>query len=153
MRTVAKITTILVAVLVCLALYQTSADSGPITGPISLVGVVQEHYNTRSEKGFPTREAWYLSLASIRRKGKPFGYFILTCSYVSTKSSVRECVGTFSLPRGKIMVAGSFLYDALYAFAVTGGTDTYVGTGGSVLFRKFVDSSRPNNYWIDIALN
>ena len=121
----------------------------PRSGPISLVGTVVEHHSFRTDK-FPGRETWYFSLASVRRKGRAFGYGVLACSFVSTKNTIRQCTGTFSLPLGKISVNGSFLYSILYNLSVTGGTDEYVGVAGILQVRQFVNSK--SSYWITFEL-
>lgn len=140
---------LLLALAVTLAVAFTAKASDPLTGRITLVGTVTEHY-TLGTGGPLGRETWYFSLASSRRKGRPFGYGILACQFISAKSSVRECSGTFSLPRGKIIVAGSFLYPGLYELAVTGGIDDYSGVGGSLFVRRFSD--RPDANWLTFNL-
>lgn len=123
----------------------------PVSGPISLVGTVQEHHETIGTSRFPDRETWYLSLASARRKNGLFGYGLLACSFISRKTTVRQCSGTLSLPRGKIIVAGSFLYPILFQLAVVGGTDTYVNVSGSMQMRQFV--KHPGSYWVAVTLH
>ncbi len=121
--------------------------SEPITGPIVLVGTVSDHSRTVT---FPHSERWYFSLASERRRGRPFGYGILSCTRITKRNTVRQCVGTFSLPRGKISVAGSFLYPVLYELAVTGGTGDYIGVNGVLDVRQFV--GMPGSNWLTFTL-
>lgn len=113
-----------------LALLAVSADSGTPTGKIALTGTVTEHYVIHLTP--LDRESWVFSLASERRRGKKFGYAILSCAFVSTRTSIRQCVGTFALPTGKLSVAGSFLYPSIYELAVTGSVGGYVAAGGTL---------------------
>lgn len=140
-----------VAVLAVAGTVLAGDTATPLAGKISLVGTVVERHSVFADQdGFPGRETWYFSLASVRAKGKRFGYEILSCSYVSTATSVRQCTGTFSLPEGKISVAGSFLYSNVYQLAVTGGTDLYVGVGGVLVARQFVRAK--TTYWLTFQL-
>ncbi len=122
----------------------------PLSGTITLVGTVTEHHVFTGKQRFPDRESFYLSLASVRRVGKPFGYGILTCGFASTQSTVRQCNGTFSLPRGKIVVAGSFLYTTFFQLALTGGTELYSGVGGNLVARRA--ATRPVKYNLTFTL-
>lgn len=125
-----------------------AADSGTPTGRIHLVGSVTEYHIV--QLGSLDKEAWVFSLASQRAKGKKFGYAILACTYVSVRTSIRECVGTFALPTGKLQVAGSFLYPSLFELAVTGSTGEYVNAGGT-LTARLLPKTR-NTYWFDFTL-
>ncbi len=55
----------------------------------------------------------------------------LVCTFVDAKRS-RACRGTYILPRGKIMVAGSLQYRQFYVLAVTGGTGLYDNARGTL---------------------
>lgn len=107
-----------------------------LVGTIAVAGTVVEHHTiTGNPVGL---ETWRFSLTSARRSGsRPLGYAILVCSFVSTRTTIRQCAGTFSLPRGKIIVSGSFLYPTLYQLAVTGGSDLYVSVGGNLAARSY----------------
>jgi hypothetical protein len=131
-----------------LASADTAPPVPPAVGAITLVGTITEHYVIKT--GSVDRETWYISLASVRRQGREFGYGIMSCFFVSTKSSIRECIGTYSLPRGKIAVAGSFLYPRLYQLSVTGGTGVYLGSGGVLSVREF--NKKPSSNWIVFQL-
>jgi hypothetical protein len=54
----------------------------------------------------------------------------LLCTYVDRKG--RQCIGTYSLPRGKIMVAGAITSRLLFEIAVTGGTGLYDNARGTL---------------------
>jgi hypothetical protein len=64
----------------------------------------------------------------IRRS--PIGHSDMVCTYTGNRS--RQCSGTYFLPRGKIVVAGSLRYWEFYKLAVVGGTDIYDNIRGSV---------------------
>jgi hypothetical protein len=61
---------------------------------------------------------------------KAIGHGDLVCTY--TSSYARQCTGTFTLPRGKIVVAGTVTYRQFYELAVVGGTSLYDNVRGSL---------------------
>jgi hypothetical protein len=63
----------------------------------------------------------------IRRA--PIGHSDMVCTFTGNRS--RQCNGTYSLPRGKIIVAGSVRYWEFYKLAIIGGTDLYADVRGS----------------------
>ena len=63
----------------------------------------------------------------IRRA--PIGHTDMVCTYTGNRS--RQCNGTFSLPRGKLIVSGSVRYWEFYKLAIIGGTDLYADVHGS----------------------
>ena len=54
----------------------------------------------------------------------------IVCTY--TDRRFRQCNGTYSLPRGKIVVSGSMRYRGFFKLAVVGGTDLYNNVRGSL---------------------
>jgi hypothetical protein len=60
----------------------------------------------------------------------PIGHVDIVCTYTGSRS--RQCSGTYFLPRGKIVVAGSLRYRAFFKLAVVGGTDLYDNVRGSL---------------------
>jgi len=54
----------------------------------------------------------------------------IVCTY--TDQRFRQCNGTYSLPKGKIVVSGSLRYRGFFKLAVVGGTDLYNNVRGSV---------------------
>jgi hypothetical protein len=60
----------------------------------------------------------------------PIGHSEMVCTY--TGSKWQQCSGTYFLPRGKIVVAGSLRWREFYKLAVVGGTDIYDNVRGSV---------------------
>jgi hypothetical protein len=61
---------------------------------------------------------------------KPIGHADLVCTF--TSSYARQCNGTFTLPRGKIVVAGTVTFRQFYELAVIGGTGLYDNVRGSL---------------------
>jgi hypothetical protein len=61
---------------------------------------------------------------------KAIGHSDLVCTY--TSSYARQCNGTFTLPRGKIVVAGTVTFRQFYELAVIGGTGLYDNVRGSL---------------------
>ena len=59
----------------------------------------------------------------------PIGHSDMVCTYTGNRS--RQCNGTYSLPRGKIIVSGSVRYWEFYKLAIIGGTDLYSDIRGS----------------------
>jgi hypothetical protein len=60
----------------------------------------------------------------------PIGHSDIVCTYTGNRS--RQCSGTYVLPRGKIVVAGSLRYWEFYRLAIVGGTDLYDNVRGSM---------------------
>jgi hypothetical protein len=60
----------------------------------------------------------------------PIGHSDIVCTYTSNRS--RLCNATYTLPRGKIVVAGSLRYWEFYRLAIIGGTDIYDNVRGSL---------------------
>jgi hypothetical protein len=119
--------TLVITAALALVLFTMNAGTG-LTGQIHLTGQITESHNRTRKPG--SAETFYISLQSPRRIGRSFGYGIVACIWISTKTTIRQCAGTFSLPRGKISVAGSFLYPPLLEVAITGGTGAYKNAGG-----------------------
>ena len=61
---------------------------------------------------------------------KAIGHSDLVCTY--TASYARQCSGTFTLPQGKIVVAGTVTFRQFYELAVIGGTGLYDNVRGSL---------------------
>jgi hypothetical protein len=130
--------------LVCTIAVATAVLNVPgdaaLTGKIVLTATIVEHHQ---QGAFPGAvDTWRYSLTSIRRTpSKPFGYMVLVCHRISDDNTLRQCVGTASLPRGKITVSGSFLYTNLWSVAVTGGTDDYTGVAGLAAYAQIGKSA------------
>jgi hypothetical protein len=59
----------------------------------------------------------------------PIGHSEMVCTYTGRRW--QQCSGTYFLPRGKIVVAGSLRYREFFKLAVIGGTDLYDNVRGS----------------------
>ena len=125
-----RLALLLIATVVLSVYVYGAAGDTPLTGKITLTAIAMEH---NVQGVFPgAMETWRYSLTSIRRNpARPFGYMVLSCARIQAENTLRQCVGTASLPRGKITVSGSFLYAQLWTLAVTGGTDDYAGATGT----------------------
>lgn len=55
----------------------------------------------------------------------------LLCTFVDSKRS-RVCRGTYFLPKGKLIVGGSILFQQFYELAVLGGTGLYDNARGTL---------------------
>lgn len=80
-------------------------------------------------------------LKEIRdRHGDTVGEAETVCVPVRRRSA--QCIGTFILPKGKIMVAGTRRSQEFFVFAVTGGTGVYLAAGGELAGRTFDTNPR-----------
>ncbi len=61
---------------------------------------------------------------------KAIGHSDLVCTF--TSSYARQCSGTYTLPRGKVVVAGTVTFRQFYELAVVGGTGLYDNVRGSL---------------------
>lgn len=87
------------------------------------------------DRGRPGRSAGDVALVRqlLFNKGirkAPIGRADLMCTYTGTRW--RLCTGTYSLPRGKIVVSGTLRFRAFFKLAVVGGTDLYDNVRGSM---------------------
>jgi hypothetical protein len=82
-------------------------------------------------RGVGDVEVTWQTLYNKRLTPHAIGHAQLACTYLTLTS--RSCIGTFFLPKGKLMVAGVFGSPLLYQVAVVGGTGIYVGARGSLL--------------------
>jgi hypothetical protein len=68
------------------------------------------------------------------------GHTDLVCTYTGTRA--RQCTGTYFLPKGKIVVAGSMQFRDFFKLAVVGGTDFYDSVRGSMTGTKYTTNPR-----------
>lgn len=61
---------------------------------------------------------------------KAIGHSDVVCTYTSSYS--RQCSGTYTLPRGKIVVMGAINFRQFHELAVIGGTGLYDNVRGSM---------------------
>lgn len=70
---------------------------------------------------------------------RSIGQSALLCTYITPR--LRSCTGTFSLPRGSIVVSGLLSTRLLYELAIVGGTGLYDNARGT--FTNTVLKLRP----------
>ena len=70
-------------------------------------------------------------LFNRRITSKPIGTGELLCTFLDGRR-LRACRGTYSLPKGKIIVGGNLSYRQFYELAVLGGTGLFDNARGSV---------------------
>jgi hypothetical protein len=69
-------------------------------------------------------------LYNPRISGKQIGHADLVCTYIDAQ--VRTCTGTYTLPRGSLVVDGVIQSRLLYEIAIVGGTGLYDNARGSL---------------------
>ena len=70
-------------------------------------------------------------LYNTRITEKPIGHGELVCTYVGIRR-IRNCTGSFTLPRGQIVVGGTIGSRDSYVLAVLGGTRIYNNVRGAL---------------------
>jgi hypothetical protein len=68
------------------------------------------------------------------------GHTDLVCTY--TGPLARQCNGTYSLPRGTIVVSGSLRYRSFFRLAVVGGTELYDNVRGTLTATRYTRKPR-----------
>jgi len=68
------------------------------------------------------------------------GHAELVCTYTGPRA--RQCNGTYSLPRGTIVVSGSLQYRDFFRLAVVGGTELYDNVNGSLTVTRYTRKPR-----------
>ena len=75
-------------------------------------------------------EIMTLRIFNRRITNRPIGRAEVICTF--TTGINRQCRGTYTLPKGKLVVGGNMRYRALYEFAVLGGTGLYDNARGTL---------------------
>ena len=75
---------------------------------------------------------------AIRKEA--IGHADLVCTYTGPRA--RQCSGTYSLPKGTLVVAGSVRFRDFFRLAVVGGTEIYDNVRGSLTATKFTRRPR-----------
>jgi len=133
--------------LAALALATGSVTSGSseLTGPGTIKLTTRQIGMSYNDTGAPgrgpgdvvvVRELLYNK--GIRRA--PIGHSEMVCTYTGRRW--QQCSGTYFLPRGKIVVAGSLRYRDFFKLAIVGGTDLYDNVRGSVSATTYARSPR-----------
>jgi hypothetical protein len=106
-----------------------SAATGPSTIRITDVQVQQRTLDLGpSGRGIGDVETVHVRLYNPSITEKTIGRGDLLCTYIDRRR--RTCDGTFSLPRGKLVVSGVISTRLLYVVAVVGGTGLYDNARG-----------------------
>jgi hypothetical protein len=110
--------------------WKSSADTGPALIRITdtQTRYVRVDLGTR---GTSAGDAEFIRQALFNRRitTKSIGRSELVCTF--TFGNQRACRGTYFLPRGKLMVAGSITNREIYELAIVGGTGLYNNARGT----------------------
>jgi hypothetical protein len=128
---------LVIAALSAFALVTGSVTSGSpgLAGPGTIKLTTRQIGATLSDNGARGRGPGDILLIRelLFNKGikkEPIGHSEMVCTYTGMRW--QQCSGTYFLPRGKIVVAGSLRYREFFKLAVVGGTDLYDNVRGSL---------------------
>jgi len=126
---------LVVALGVTLATAMTASGSPTLSGPgtIRVTSTLEKHTHVDLGKKGPGAGDvdFYRELIYNKRiTQQPIGHSDVTCT--STGSGSTNCMGTYLLPRGKIVVGGVIGSHQAYVLAVLGGTGLYDNVRGSL---------------------
>lgn len=113
-----------------LGTWRSSADTGP--GLIRVTGSQTKYSRVDLGRGGTSPgDAEFIrqSLFNRRITPKAIGHSELVCTF--TFGNQRACRGTYFLPKGKLMVAGSIGNREIYELAIVGGTGLYNNARGT----------------------
>jgi hypothetical protein len=125
---------VVVGVLVAVAVGGSSSSAG--TGPAQIkitdreVRVARVDIGRRGTSPGDVEVIHYL-LFNRRVTAKSIGRAELHCTFVDG-GRARLCQGTYFLPRGKLVVAGSMRYRQIFDLAIVGGTGLYDNARGTL---------------------
>ena len=110
-----------------------SSEAG--TGPATIRITDRQLSLTMVDVGTRGKSPGDMEVASSRvfqrGTGTTIGRSELLCTFTDRVRS-RSCRGTYSLPKGKIVVGGTILYRQFYDLAVLGGTGLYDNARGTL---------------------
>ncbi len=66
----------------------------------------------------------------LLKKDQAVGTGLIACIKADRNTTIRECVGTYILPRGRIQLAGEIISHNAYQLSIIGGTGVYGAAGG-----------------------
>jgi hypothetical protein len=138
---------LLIAVLLVFALLTGSVTQGSsdLTGPGTIRITSRDIQVRLVNRGPAGRSAGDVLLIRqlLYNKGirkRAIGHADMVCTYTDYRS--RQCGGTYFLPRGSIVVSGSFRYREFYELAVVGGTNIYDNVRGTMSATVFTRGPR-----------
>lgn len=109
----------------------SEAGTGPATIRITTKQVRYERVDVgRAGRSPGDTEVFVQLLYNRRVSSKSIGHVDFVCTF--TLDTSRSCRGTVFLPRGQVVVGGSYRFRAIYALAVLGGTGLYDNARGMV---------------------
>lgn len=116
------------ALAVILALAAVIGASSADTKGIARFRESQVSYSTNGLEAGAT-ETWRTRVWLLT-KPKLIGSGVLTCIRADDNSDIRECLGTYILPEGRIQVAGEVISRNSFLLTVLGGAGTYQNAVG-----------------------
>jgi hypothetical protein len=139
-----------IALIAALALASGSFGhiSTAATGPAQ-IGISGQQTNfVRLNVGKPGRspgdsEVLRQTLYNRRVSSRPIGHSSVMCTYAIGRE--RLCRGTYFLPKGSLVVAGSITFRQVYELAVVGGTGLYDNARGTVTATR-IKKSPPREF-------
>ena len=132
--------------------WQARSDAG--TGPSTIritdkdIAVSRVDVGARGTSAGDT-EIVRAQLFNRRITTKPIGTAELVCTFVAA-GRLRTCRGTYSLPRGRIIVGGNVSYRQFYELAVLGGTGLFDNARGSATVTR--TARKPARHLIVVRL-
>lgn len=124
-RTVATAALIAVVGLTVAALVQGANPSSP--GVARFRETVVAHQLSGVRAG--ATETWRTQVWLLHTD-QAVGTGLIACIRADTDTTIRECDGTYVLPRGRIQVAGQVIDRTAFQLSVVGGSGVYGGAGG-----------------------
>ncbi len=85
-----------------------------------------------SQGTYPGANEVWRTTVMLRNRPQTVGSGGIACVHVT--ATVRECVGTFVLPLGRIQVTGEIVDRHVYQLAIVGGLGSYAGASGVASF-------------------
>jgi len=123
------------AALIVLATAVLSGSSTAGTGPATIQIGARLTTNARVDLGRDGTSAGDTQvlgyqLYNRRVTSRSIGHAEVVCTF--TVGSMRQCQGTYFLPKGKLVVSGSIRFRQLYELAIVGGTGLYDNARGTL---------------------
>ena len=126
---------------------QHAWNSDAATGPATIRITSRQISDLRIDGGRPGRGAGDTqvirqSLFNRRITSKPIGHANVVCTY--TGRTMRTCMATIFLPKGKLVAGGSIQFPELFDLASLGGTRLYDNARGTLTVIRTTQRPRRN---------